>query len=46
MAVIFQCGFDFIQGNFLQEPDIVMQFDFGEGEKSIHRSQAGVEAVS
>ena len=39
MAVLFQCGFDFIQGNFLQEPDIVMQFDFGEGEKSIHRSQ-------
>jgi len=42
MAVLFQCGFDFIQGNFLQEPDIVMQFDFGEGEKSLHKSQAAV----
>lgn len=43
MAVLFQCGFDFIQGNFLQEPDIVMQFDFGEGEKSLHRSAMAVQ---
>jgi diguanylate cyclase (GGDEF)-like protein len=42
MAVLFQCGFDFIQGNFLQEPDIVMQFDFGENEASSHRSEAAV----
>jgi len=35
MAVLFQCGFDFIQGNFLQEPDIVMQFDFGDNEASV-----------
>ena len=40
MAVVFQCGFDFIQGNFLQEPDIVMQFDFGDNEASMHIAQA------
>ncbi|MCW8962507.1 MAG: EAL domain-containing protein [Gammaproteobacteria bacterium] len=43
MAVLFQCGLDFIQGNFLQEPDIVMQFDFGDNEASTHTGQ---EAVS
>ena len=42
MAVLFQCGLDFIQGNFLQEPDIVMQFDFGDNEASMHRAQAAV----
>jgi len=42
MAVLFQCGFDYIQGNFLQEPDIVMQFDFGDNEASMHKSQLGV----
>ena len=42
MAVLFQCGFDYIQGNFLQEPDIVMQFDFGDNEASMHMSQAAV----
>ena len=40
MAVVFQCGFDFIQGNFLQEPDIVMQFDFGDNEASTHIAQS------
>ena len=43
MAVLFQCGFDFIQGNFLQEPDVVMQYDFGDGEKSIHSSQLAMK---
>ncbi len=43
MAQLFTCGFDFIQGNFLQEPDIVMQFDFSENEASMHRSQAAME---
>lgn len=38
MAVLFQCGFDYLQGNFLQEPDIIMQFDFGDNEASMHRS--------
>lgn len=42
MAVLFQCGFDFIQGNFLQEPAIVMQFDFGDNEASMHMSQVAV----
>jgi diguanylate cyclase (GGDEF)-like protein len=40
MATLYQCGFDFIQGHFLQEPDIVMQFDFGEGEKSAQQLKA------
>ena len=43
MAVLFQCGFDFIQGNFLQEPDIVMQFDFDENEASLHVGQMSVK---
>lgn len=38
MAVLFQCGFDFIQGNFLQEPDVVMQYDFSDNEASQHAS--------
>lgn len=42
MATLYQCGFDFIQGHFLQEPDIVMQFDFGESEKSAQQLQATV----
>ena len=28
MAAVFQCGFDFVQGHFLQKPDTVMRFDF------------------
>ncbi|TNF98201.1 MAG: EAL domain-containing protein [Gammaproteobacteria bacterium] len=40
MAVLYQCGFDFIQGNFLQEPDIEMGFDFGDNEASIHSQNA------
>jgi c-di-GMP-related signal transduction protein len=42
MALIFQCGFDFAQGNFLQEPDVVMQFDFGDAEKSVHGGMVGI----
>lgn len=43
MAQLFTCGFDYIQGNFLQEPDIVMQFDFSENEASMHRSQVAMQ---
>jgi diguanylate cyclase (GGDEF)-like protein/PAS domain S-box-containing protein len=39
MAVLYQCGFDYIQGNFLQEPDVVMSFDFGDNEASVHSRQ-------
>ena len=42
MAMIFQCGFDFAQGNFLQEPDVVMSFDFSDTDESIHSGQAAV----
>ena len=42
MAFIFQCGFDFAQGNFLQEPDVVMSFDFGDSEKSVHSGQVAI----
>jgi hypothetical protein len=42
MALIFQCGFDFAQGNFLQEPSVVMQFDFDDAEKSVHGGMMGI----
>lgn len=28
MTALFQCGFNFVQGDFLQEPDTVMRFNF------------------
>lgn len=30
LAVLWQCGVDFIQGYFLQEPDVVLEYDFEE----------------
>ncbi|HNV07704.1 MAG: EAL domain-containing protein [Dokdonella sp.] len=29
MAILFSCGMNFVQGNFLQEPEQVMTYDFG-----------------
>ena len=29
MSILFSCGVNFVQGNFLQEPQRVMGFDFG-----------------
>lgn len=29
MSILFSCGVNFVQGNFLQEPQRVMTFDFG-----------------
>ncbi|TAH41388.1 MAG: EAL domain-containing protein [Gammaproteobacteria bacterium] len=31
MAILFSCGMNFVQGNFLQEPEQVMTYDFGGG---------------
>ena len=30
LALLWQCGVDFIQGYFLQEPDVVLEYDFEE----------------
>ena len=29
MSILFSCGINFVQGNFLQEPEKVMSYDFG-----------------
>lgn len=29
MSILFSCGVNFVQGNFLQEPEKVMAYDFG-----------------
>lgn len=29
MSILFSCGVNFVQGNFLQEPEKVMSYDFG-----------------
>ena len=29
MSILFSCGMNFVQGNFLQEPEQVMTYDFG-----------------
>ena len=29
MSILFSCGINFVQGNFLQEPEQVMSYDFG-----------------
>ncbi|MEO7199896.1 MAG: GGDEF domain-containing response regulator [Dokdonella sp.] len=29
MSILFSCGVNFVQGNFLREPGIVMDYDFG-----------------
>ncbi len=31
LNVLWQCGLDYIQGYFLQEPDATMSYDFSEG---------------
>lgn len=31
MSILFSCGVNFVQGNFLQEPEKVMSYDFGGG---------------
>ena len=31
MSILFSCGINFVQGNFLQEPEQVMSYDFGGG---------------
>lgn len=31
MSILFTCGVNFVQGNFLQEPEQVMAYDFGNG---------------
>jgi len=31
MSILFACGVNFVQGNFLQEPQKVMAYDFGNG---------------
>ncbi|HEB81092.1 MAG TPA: EAL domain-containing protein [Chromatiales bacterium] len=31
LAVLWQCGVNYIQGYFLQEPDVTLSYDFGEG---------------
>ncbi len=31
MSILFSCGINFVQGNFLQEPEQVMSYDFGNG---------------
>ena len=28
MSILFSCGVDFVQGNFLQEPEKVMSYEF------------------
>ena len=30
LALLWQCSVDFIQGYFLQEPDVVLEYDFEE----------------
>lgn len=29
MTILFACGVNFVQGNFLREPDLTMSYDFG-----------------
>ena len=29
MSILFSCGVNFVQGNFLQEPEKVMAYEFG-----------------
>ncbi len=29
MSILFSCGVNFVQGNFLQEPEKIMSYDFG-----------------
>ena len=29
MSILFSCGINFVQGNFLQEPEQIMTYDFG-----------------
>ncbi len=31
MSILFTCGVNFVQGNFLQEPEQVMSYEFGNG---------------
>ena len=31
MSILFACGVNFVQGNFLREPDRTMSYDFGIG---------------
>jgi len=31
MSILFTCGVNFVQGNFLQEPEQVMAYEFGNG---------------
>ncbi len=31
MSILFSCGVNFVQGNFLQEPEQVMAYEFGNG---------------
>ncbi|MBN8482617.1 MAG: EAL domain-containing protein [Xanthomonadales bacterium] len=31
MSILFTCGVNFVQGNFLQEPEQVMTYEFGNG---------------
>jgi hypothetical protein len=31
LAVLWQCGVNYIQGYFLQEPDVALSYDFSEG---------------
>lgn len=31
MSILFSCGVNFVQGNFLQEPEQVMSYDFANG---------------
>ena len=31
MSILFSCGVNFVQGNFLQEPEQVMSYEFGNG---------------
>ena len=31
MSILFTCGINFVQGNFLQEPEQIMTYEFGNG---------------
>lgn len=31
MSILFSCGVNFVQGNFLQEPEQIMAYEFGAG---------------
>jgi len=31
MSILFSCGVNFVQGNFLQEPEQIMSYDFANG---------------